>query len=421
MTYRRLLASQMSLCLGAFLGSALLASAQTQPPAGAPGSTQNATAIVKRFSDTCKASASYWFEGEFVISAKQGSQEGRLLAKSKVKFAVGEQGKSFLRVRPEEKDEYLLVSNGQKSWEFVARLKQYSEQDGAAVDAGSGDEDGEDGSAGGSDEEKDLSQQFALDLIGILRSAYETAQAADVQAPVEVKFNGKKERWPLYRVMSKKTPRDGLTLTQLALDPETQRLGRLIWANARGEGDQKTVVQLQVDFSSFELGRADPTLFEFEPPKNAKRVDAVPIPGQTGSFLLNKPAPDFELKTLDGDRIKLSELRGKPVLLNFWASWCGPCRREMPAMSKLTTDFQPQGLIVLGVNDEGRGEAKDFAKKYQLPFATLDDSSRKAHRAYRVQAIPTTFLIAPDGKIVRFLRGSQDAAELRAALKAVGL
>ena len=150
-------------------------------------------------------------------------------------------------------------------------------------------------------------------------------------------------------------------------------------------------------------------------------MDAVAIPGQTGSFLLNRPAPELELRTLDGTRVNLSDFRGHPVLLSFWASWAGPCRREMPLLVALHEEYKKYGLVILGVNDEGRPVARYFAKQEGLNFATLDDSSLRARHLFRVRSIPAVFLIDQDGKVVRFLTGTQDASALRAALKAVGL
>jgi thiol-disulfide isomerase/thioredoxin len=109
------------------------------------------------------------------------------------------------------------------------------------------------------------------------------------------------------------------------------------------------------------------------------------------------------------------------VLLSFWASWCGPCRRELPTVSKLNDEYKSKGLVVIGVNDEGKGPARHYAREAGLTFPTLDDSGLKAHRRYRVRSIPATFLIDAQGKIVRFFRGAKDEAELRAALKSAGL
>ena len=85
-------------------------------------------------------------------------------------------------------------------------------------------------------------------------------------------------------------------------------------------------------------------------------------------------APDFELETLDGERFRLSDLRGHPLILNFWASWCGPCRREMPALVRLADRFRDAGLIVVGVNiEESRGAARGFADEFGIDFSVPMD------------------------------------------------
>jgi peroxiredoxin len=161
--------------------------------------------------------------------------------------------------------------------------------------------------------------------------------------------------------------------------------------------------------------------FTFEPPKNAKLVEELQIPGQTGVALVGHMAPDFELKTLDGEKVKLSDLRGKPVMLNFWATWCPPCRHELPTVAKLNSEFASKGLMVFGVNDEGKMTAKRYLYKEQLELPTLDDSDERAHRLYGIRAIPMVFIIDKDGKIAHYFRGGREEPELRAALKSVGL
>jgi peroxiredoxin/outer membrane lipoprotein-sorting protein len=356
----------------------------------------------------------YLFEADLQLDGQRGKAPGRNLSSARVKLAVAPGGKYLLEVQPLDKDEYTLVCDGQKSWAYVPRLKEYTEEDSAST--GAEEEDG------ASDSERDMAETFSRQVVPILARMIDTAAEANgVREPVELKYEGKKYKWPAVRVFSKKTQHEGQSMTEIVVDPETMRIGRLVHANVSYRGDEKTVIRMQLNFRTMQLGGKVPEeSFVFEPPKKAKLVDAVPIPGQTGSFLLNKPAPDFELKTLDGEKVRLSELKSKPVLLSFWASWCPPCRRELPELAKIYDEYEGKGLVLLGVNDEGRGTARSFAEKARLPFPTLDDSSRKAHRLYRVSSIPTVFLIDRDGKIVRFFRGAKDEAAFRAALKGVG-
>jgi peroxiredoxin len=119
-------------------------------------------------------------------------------------------------------------------------------------------------------------------------------------------------------------------------------------------------------------------------------------------------APDFTLESLAGDPITLTDLRGKVVVLNFWASWCTPCRAEMPALNAVYEKFRDQGLVVLGVNttyqdDEtaARAAIHDWALSFPI---VLDRDSATSHR-YRIQAMPTTFFIGRDGVIADIVFG----------------
>jgi peroxiredoxin/outer membrane lipoprotein-sorting protein len=377
--------------------------------------------VIQDIAAKCESATEYAFEGDLEVAWQNGSQPGRLLAKAKVTYAVAASGKYFLRVEGVNKDEYLLASDGQKSWAYMPKLKQYTLEEAAAV-VGDDDEDAEDSSPRRSPEEHDLTETFIRLVIPTLAGMAKTAAMADTNGFGDVKFEGKKEKWPVMRVVSRENAQQGRSRIDLTADPTRLNIGRMLWANFRVLNHQKVLTQMTMNFTSFQVGGKLPdSTFVFDPPKKAKLVDAVPIPGQTGSFLLNRPAPDFELKTLDGERVHLSALRGHPVLLSFWATWCGPCRRELPELAKIHAAFKDKGLLVFGVNNEGKGTARGYVKKVELPFDTLDDSGRKVSGMYRVHSIPSVFLIDGDGKVVRFLKGTHDEVALREALKSVGL
>jgi peroxiredoxin/outer membrane lipoprotein-sorting protein len=337
------------------------------------------------------------------------------LSQAKVKLAAAPSGKSYLRIEPAGKDAYVLISNGQKSWAWVPKLKQYTEEE-AAFRA----EDQED-EADASDSERDLAETFVRTVVPVLARLHVNPETADISGDAPVKFENRKQNWPLLRVMSRPGSDNSQSLTQLAVNPETMDIGRMIYSTVLREADSKTVIQMTLDFTAFSIGSVPESTFEFDPPRGAKLVDALAIPGQTGSFLLHQPAPDFELKTLEGDKVRLADLKGRPVLLSFWASWCGPCRRELPLLSALYEQYKNKGLVILGVNDEGRGTARKFAETAGLTFQTLDDSNFKVNRLYRVRAIPTLFLIDPQGKIAVFFRGAKEPEKIRAALASIGL
>lgn len=122
--------------------------------------------------------------------------------------------------------------------------------------------------------------------------------------------------------------------------------------------------------------------------------------GQASASSFAHPAPDFTLKSREGKNIKLSELRGQVVMLNFWASWCGPCRQEMPALEKLYQRYSPVGFTILGVNTETDSEeALDWLKDMEISFPILLDTMNQASELYSVMAMPTTILIDRDGNM----------------------
>jgi len=120
-------------------------------------------------------------------------------------------------------------------------------------------------------------------------------------------------------------------------------------------------------------------------------------------------APDFTLKSRDGVNVRLSDLRGQVVLLNFWASWCGPCRQEMPVLDQLQKKYGKLGFSVLGVNlDAKSSKAIKYLKDTPVNFTVLYDPEGKVSEQYGVQAMPSTVIIDRDGN-VRFLhKGFKD-------------
>ena len=119
-------------------------------------------------------------------------------------------------------------------------------------------------------------------------------------------------------------------------------------------------------------------------------------------------APDFTLETGDGETIRLSDLRGSPVVVNVWTSWCPPCREEMPALQRVYRDYQDQGVVILGLNStsqDTRDAALSFAAEQGLSFPILLDEGGEATRLYKVRALPTTFFIDAQGTIQEVIAG----------------
>lgn len=125
-------------------------------------------------------------------------------------------------------------------------------------------------------------------------------------------------------------------------------------------------------------------------------------------------APDFTLKRLDGTNLRLQELRGQVVLVNFWASWCGPCLQEMPLLDRMHQRYRDAGFAVLGVNVEGEEKpAREVAGETGVTFPVLIDAGQKVSERYALEAMPSSVVIDRDG-VVRYVhRGYKPGDETR--------
>ena len=115
---------------------------------------------------------------------------------------------------------------------------------------------------------------------------------------------------------------------------------------------------------------------------------------------LKRQHPEFTLTDLTGKKWKFSELRGKVVLINFWATWCPPCRKEMPDLDTLFQRFAAKGFVVLGISDEERAKVEPFIRERKVSFPVLLDPGRKVNDLFIVEGIPKSFVYDRDGKLV---------------------
>ena len=164
------------------------------------------------------------------------------------------------------------------------------------------------------------------------------------------------------------------------------------------------------------------SLFVFTPPANARETADWTLPGIVKPDLVGKTAPDFRGTTLDGADVALEDLKGKVVLLDFWASWSVPCRRELPVLEKLHHEFGDSGLRVVGINV---GDDAPAVKKFlggtplSYPIVPMDDGAELIAKL-SVNSLPTTVLIDREGKIASYEVGARGEAALRADLEKLG-
>lgn len=137
---------------------------------------------------------------------------------------------------------------------------------------------------------------------------------------------------------------------------------------------------------------------------------------------LDAPAPDFELVSLAGDSVRLSDYRGKRLMINFWATWCTPCVREMPILQKYYEVKYPGQFEVLAVNaDETNREVQQFASDMVLTFPVLLDPGGKVQQLYQLRGYPTTFFVDEDGMIRYEQIGEMQADQLDDYLSKMGV
>jgi cytochrome c biogenesis protein CcmG, thiol:disulfide interchange protein DsbE len=129
---------------------------------------------------------------------------------------------------------------------------------------------------------------------------------------------------------------------------------------------------------------------------------------------LGSPAPDFTLPTAEGGSLRLADLKGKPVFVNFWATWCVPCREEMPAMQALYEQYRDRGLVILAVNmEEDETRVRRWMEQGGFTFTFVLDSDGQQVKRYNVTAAPTSYFLGRDGVIRDLKLGAISATEMQ--------
>lgn len=146
--------------------------------------------------------------------------------------------------------------------------------------------------------------------------------------------------------------------------------------------------------------------------------------GGRGPLRAGDPVPDYGAPTLAGDTVRLTQLAGDAVMLNVWATWCAPCREEMPGLQALHERYGARGLRVLGVSIDARGAEsaiREFVRDHDISFTILHDVAESVSREFRLFGVPETFLIEPDGRIAHRWIGKFDplADDVAARVEAV--
>ena len=212
---------------------------------------------------------------------------------------------------------------------------------------------------------------------------------------------------------------------QFAIDSET---GLLIQSrtveSVENDAGRAYSIQTVVSLKRLSYGAAaDPALFQLptngvHEVKELSRWDVDRIKKE----LLGKPAPDLHVTDIQGNPVSLSDLKGKTVLLDFWTSWCPPCREDAPALDKLYAKYGSKNLAIIGISvDEDRGSVENFLKEHPHKFPIVLSSENEMPRPYEIDEFPTYMVIAPDGTVATAVDDDQGFAQLRKFLQQAGM
>ena len=205
-----------------------------------------------------------------------------------------------------------------------------------------------------------------------------------------------------------------------AIDPETHLIRQAkadLTPVLKERRADLTLATVTVDYSTIKPdGPVNDDQFAWAPPAGAKNAEAMAqahtLQGVPASALEGKPAPGFRLESLAGKKVTLTDLKGNVVVLDFWATWCGPCRMSLPHLDKLYKEQKENGVQFFAVNlREQKDEIEQFVKETKLAVPVLMDGDGKVAESYGVEGIPTTVVIGKDGKARKVFVGFNDDGE----------
>jgi len=210
---------------------------------------------------------------------------------------------------------------------------------------------------------------------------------------------------------------------RVLLDAQTHLVRRAVLdlkrtIEASGRDDVK-FAWLTFDYTAVRPGaKGEDKLFAWSPPQGAKDVATAESEEEEALAMVGKDAPDFILKGLDGKPVSMAEQKGSVIVLDFWATWCGPCQESLPELNKLYKEMRDKGLKAFAIDlEEDKDTVRPVAAKLIPDLPVLLDERGEAARAYGVGPIPTTVVVGKNGKILKVFIGSGNEGNIRAAVE----
>jgi thiol-disulfide isomerase/thioredoxin len=384
------------------------------PCAGRAAATDAGDAAARKALDGVvqhyRALKSYRFEGQ--AWSEVGSSQGTNQSTTAVRFLVRRPAHLSSEVRTNQMTTR-IVADGESLWTAVPELFQYRVQTVAAARAGP--------------DSALISRQFdpAGDYVRMLEGVR------------EVRALGKDTVRTAHGVVT--CDRYALTVANPeAAAPGVTMLPRVLWVDPATRMVLLDSVRIEqnhpqlgpvysVNVTRMVVAEPDPALpadaFRFHPEEGMRRVRHFMQSSPEHAAMEGQPAGDFTLETLaDSKPVKLSALKGKVVLLDFWATWCGPCRGWLPIVAKARRQFESKGLVVYAVNErEPEDKVREYLEKQKLDIPVLLDLSGTVGSIYRASSIPLTVVVGRDGNVFRVMVGLHGEDDLLDVLHEAGI
>jgi len=311
----------------------------------------------------------------------------------------------------------VAVYDGETSWLYLERLNQYRKRRAAPVRGLS--------SQPPLPGEIDL-QKYAGQYPIRYRSAAERVESARIVGKETLGVNEKGVECVVVQAVYE--PPQAVAAGEIRrtywIDPESKLVIREVSRASHQPSNlpSEVTVTQTIDFETAKAGGEFPDyLFEFLPPAGAQEVEQFGAAHHSRPGVEGRPAPDFSAGNLDGEPVRLSDFEGKVVVLDFWATWCVPCRIDLPRMDAIYREWRDAGLVVLGVNNEPVETASAYIKQHGYSFPVVRDPQNEIARRYQVSAIPTAVVIDREGRISEYLVGTHPERQIREAVKKASL
>ena len=381
---------------------------------GADEAARSAEYLLRQTEATYNSLTSFHFAAKEVTETRSGGAQRRTSAHYVT--ALDAKGRSRVEIRDESRNG-LAVFDGENNWFYLPRVNQYTRQSSGSMPGSPSAPRIFDGVNFTRHVQRYPTRYQALsrNLVSatiVRHEALDGETRAGTYAVVEAQY-----KLPAGAPV-------GQSKRTFWIDEKGFLIAREISrATAKPPGLEHSVEIIQtVSFATARANEELPdSLFVFVPPEDAEQVPTFNRLARRSATFVGEAAQDFSLQDLKGRTFRLRDLRGKIVLLDFWASWCGPCRIDLPHIEALHDEYTRDELVVLGVNGESETPARSFMEQQGYSFPSLVDRGDEVSRLYGAALLPTIVIVDEEGKIAAYLVGLQSENDLRLALAKAGL